>query len=203
MLKALTQRWLPKTAAPAHPLHAGLRAGDAAAIEEALCELLPAVRRWIYRRLGPDAALDDVAQEALTEIARALPSFAGESHLTTYAYRICARVISRHQRRFRARLDAPSSAPEALDPQSPEPESRAQRDRAPSAARGAGLFAAPARAPARGVHPVRARRREPGEAAELLGVSPNAVRSRLMHARRELDRRLHGSAVLSQLRSGR
>ena len=203
MLKALTQRWLPKTAAPAHPLHAGLRAGDAAAIEEALCELLPAVRRWIYRRLGPDAALDDVAQEALTEIARALPSFAGESHLTTYAYRICARVISRHQRRFRARLDAPSAAPEALDPQSPEPDpERSAIERQALRV----VLACLQRLPAR--------RREvfilcelegasPAQAAELLGVSPNAVRSRLMHARRELDRRLHGSPALSQLRSGR
>jgi DNA-directed RNA polymerase specialized sigma24 family protein len=31
----------------------------------------------------------------------------------------------------------------------------------------------------------------PEQAAELIGTTPNAVRSRLMRARRELERRLH------------
>ena len=45
---------------------------------DALVALLPKVRRWLHRLLGPGAALDDVTQDALIEIARALPRFRGE-----------------------------------------------------------------------------------------------------------------------------
>lgn len=200
VLKALAQRWQGKVVAEADLRLASLREGDAAITEAVLAELLPQVRRWVYRRLGPDMALDDVAQEALTEIARALPAFEGHCSLTTYTYRICTRVIARHLRRRLWRRDALAAAPVdgEFDADARDPE-RTAIDREALRA----VLACLSRLPAK--------RREtfilcelegcsPQEAAELLGTTPSAVRSLLMHARRELDRRLRGSAALRHLR---
>jgi RNA polymerase sigma-70 factor (ECF subfamily) len=200
VLKALTQRWQAKVGFAADPRVASLRSGDAVVLEAVLAELLPQVRRWVYRRLGPDMALDDVAQEALTEIARALPSFEGHCSLAAYAYRICARVVTRHLRRRLWRRDALAAAPvdvtpdaEARDPERAAIEREALR----------AVLACLSRLPAK--------RREafilcqlegygPQQAAELLGTTPNAVRSLVMHARRELERRLRGHDVLARFR---
>jgi len=199
VLKALTQRW--QTKAPDLDARvAALREGDAVVVEAVLAELLPSVRRWVYRRLGPDMALDDVTQEALTEIARALPSFEGHCSLTAYAYRICTRVVARHLRKRLWRRDALATAPLDAEPDADarDPERTAIERQALRA-----VLACLSRLPAK--------RREafilceieglsPPEAAELLGTTPNAVRSLLMHARRELDRRLRGNPALARFR---
>jgi len=200
VLKTLAQRWQARVALDVDPRLASVRAGDAAVIEAVLAELLPSVRRWVYRRLGPDMAVDDVTQEALTEIARALPSFEGHCSLPAYGYRICTRVIARHLRRRLWRRDALAAAPlaaerdsDARDPERTAIERQALRT----------VLACLSRLPAK--------RREvfilcelegatPQEAAELLGTTPNAVRSLLMHARRELDRRLRGHDALAHFR---
>ena len=69
MLKALAQRFQTRPLVATDRRLEALRAGHAAVIEEALAELSPKVRGWVYRRVGPDGAADDVAQEVLTEIA--------------------------------------------------------------------------------------------------------------------------------------
>jgi RNA polymerase sigma-70 factor (ECF subfamily) len=193
LLKALTQRIQPRTLFRADARLEALRAGHAAAIEEALAELSPKVRGWVYRRIGPDAGADDVAQEALTEIARALPSFEGHSSLVTYAYRICSRVIGHQLRRKRARgetpagsaiEDSPSGSDSGCDPERTAIARQALRrvlnclERMPSRCREAFILCELEGA-------------SPQQAAELIGTTPNAVRSRLMRARRELERRLH------------
>jgi RNA polymerase sigma-70 factor (ECF subfamily) len=200
VLKTLAQRWQAKVAAPADPRLASLRSGDAAVTEAVLAELLPSVRRWVYRRLGPDMAVDDVTQEALTEIARALPSFEGHCGLPAYAYRICTRVIARHLRRRLWRRDALAAVPDAFgaDSDARDPERTAIERQALRA-----VLSCLSRLPAK--------RREvfilcelegasPHQAAELLGTTPNAVRSLLMHARRELDRRLRGNDAIARFR---
>jgi len=198
VLRALTQRIAAKVASESDARVASLREGDAAVTESVLAELLPQVRRWTYRRLGPDMALDDVAQEALTEIARALPRFEGECSLAAYAYRICTRVIARHLRRRLWRREALASAPLACDPDSDgrDPERTAIEREALRA-----VLACLVRLPEK--------RREafilcqlegatPEQAAELLGTTPGAVRSLLMHTRRELARRLRAHELLAR-----
>lgn len=200
MLKTLAQRWQGKIAAPSDPRLASLRSGDAAVTEAVLGELLPSVRRWVYRRLGPDMAVDDISQEALTEIARALPNFEGQCSLSAYAYRICSRVVARHLRRHLWRRAAIAAVPDAYAPESDarDPERTAIERQALRA-----VLSCLSRLPAR--------RREvfilcelegasPQQAAELLGTTPNAVRSLLMHARRELDRRLRGNDAIARFR---
>src|SRR5204863_8648768 len=110
LLKALAQRIQPRPLVATDARLEALRAGHAAAIEETLAELSPKVRGWVYRRVGPNNGADDVAQEVLTEIARALPSFEGHSSLVTYAYRICRRVIGHQLRRKRARGETPAGS---------------------------------------------------------------------------------------------
>jgi RNA polymerase sigma-70 factor (ECF subfamily) len=199
VLKALTQRWQTRVSLDAG-VHQTADDANAAVIEALLAQLLPSVRRWVYRRLGPDMAVDDVTQEALTEIARALPKFEGHGSLSAYAYRICARVVARHLRGRLWRRDALAAAPMTSDPdlEARDPERTAIEREALRA-----VLACLDRLPAK--------RREvfilcelegvtPQEAAELLGTTPNAVRSLLMHARRELDRRLRGSDLLARFR---
>jgi RNA polymerase sigma-70 factor (ECF subfamily) len=180
-----------------------LHAGRPEVIEEILLSCSPRIRKWLYRRLGPDAALDDVTQEALTELARALPSFEGRSSVTTFAYRITARAAARHLRRKRTQrehLGEPNRYEESLDAWSTgrDPERAAIEHQALRAVLGC-------------LERLPARRREafilcalegetPKDAARLLGTSENAVRSRLMHARRELERRLRGRDLESILR---
>lgn len=68
---------------------------------EVLRRLAPKVRLWVFRYLGPSADVDDVTQEALIEIARALERFEGRSKIETYARRIAVRVAYRMRRRSR------------------------------------------------------------------------------------------------------
>ncbi|MCC6875882.1 MAG: RNA polymerase sigma factor [Sandaracinaceae bacterium] len=76
-----------------------LRARDLALYEEVLRELLPRVRTWLLRLLGPHPDLDDATQESLAEIASALHRFEGRSSLAALARRITLRTGLRHCRR--------------------------------------------------------------------------------------------------------
>jgi RNA polymerase sigma-70 factor (ECF subfamily) len=78
-----------------------LRANDPDTIHEAIRELVPSVRRWLYRLLGRTPDLDDATQDALAEIATFLPRFEGRSSLETVAHRITVRVAYRYFGRAR------------------------------------------------------------------------------------------------------
>jgi RNA polymerase sigma-70 factor (ECF subfamily) len=193
LLKALAQRFQAQTLVATDARLERLRAGHVAAIDEALADLAPKVRGWVYRRIGPDGGADDVTQEVLTEIARALPSFEGQSSLVTYAYRICRRVIGHQLKRRRRGEETPAGSEieenpcasvSGCDPERAAIARQALRrvlhclDRMPARCREAFILCELEGA-------------SPEEAAELIGTTPNAVRSRLMRARRELERRLH------------
>ena len=199
LLKAITARW-QRRAVPRDERLLGLKAGHPAVIEEVLLELAPRVRGWCYRRVGPGGALDDVVQEALIELARALPSFEGHSSLSTFAYRVCSRVVWKHNEKRRA-VPRASELHDGFVAYGGDPE-QASIERQALAA----VLACLERLPAR--------RREafilcelegesPEHAARMLGTTPGAVRSRIMHVRRELERRLRGHDVLRALRGER
>jgi RNA polymerase sigma-70 factor (ECF subfamily) len=197
--KAVAQHWRAREAAD--PRLVALRAGEAAVIEEVLHELLPRVRGWLYRRLGPDGGLDDATQEALTEIARALPRYQGHSSLGVYAYRITARVASRqvarrveHRKRFAVDGGEAKSVPsDGRDPEQSVLEREALNvvlsclSRLPSRRREAFIL-------------VELEGMSAQEAAEHVGVTAQAIRARVMHARRELQRRLHGHDAVARYR---
>ena len=79
--------------------------GDVAAIREILEAVAPRVHAVARRVLGPgDPDTEDVTQEALIALVRALPSFRGEGTVAAFAARIGVRtaVASRNRRRRRA-----------------------------------------------------------------------------------------------------
>lgn len=162
-----------------------VRAGDAKALEAMLVELLPFVRKKLFRLLGPGGDHDDATQDALIELAESLPRFEGRSKITTFAHRIIVRVAYRHygKRRPLALLDEAT-----YDPDAPDPEEQAMNREAL-----AKLHRALAKLPEK--------RRvafilceiegmEPSEAAEVADTSALAMRTRLFHARSEVRRML-------------
>ncbi|MFT3921377.1 MAG: RNA polymerase sigma factor [Myxococcales bacterium] len=159
-------------------------------LSRTLLSLLPQVRRWLLRMLGPGAALDDATQETLIALAQALPNFEGRASLDTFAHRITVRVAYRYFRRGRSEvaLDVetrPSGEP-APDAALSEREGLARLyrciERLPEKRRTAFVLCA-----IEGL--------SPQEAAEVVGTSAGSMRSRLMHAREELARLLGAGAT--------
>lgn len=169
---------------------------DPIALERLLILLLPRVRVWTFRLVGPRADLDDVVQDALTELALALPRFEGRSKLTTFAHRVVVRAACRawgkRSRRAEVALElVPATGPES-DPEARATGREALRrlyralERLPEKRRVAFVLCA-----VEGLLP--------HEAAELEGTSGEAMRSRLMHARQELAALLRDDPYLGHL----
>lgn len=179
------------------PLVLRMQAGDSVALERLLRQLVPKVRGWLTRLLGQRSEIDDATQDALLELAKALPRFEGRSRLETFARKVTLRVGYRY---FRGKR--PVAAPLHLVPpvaDELDPESRAMSrqalvsvrrclDKLPEKRRAVFLLC-----DVEGL--------SPQQASELIGVRPGAVRSRLMHARREVRRMLAHDPYISALAS--
>jgi RNA polymerase sigma-70 factor, ECF subfamily len=87
--------------------------------QELLASLVPHVRSVVHRHAGPDVDLDDALQEAMIEVALALPSFRGQSKLSTFVHTIAMRsaVLSRKRSRRRPRSLDLADPPDARDPE--------------------------------------------------------------------------------------
>jgi RNA polymerase sigma-70 factor (ECF subfamily) len=174
-----------------------VRAGDPAALEQVLRELLPRIRTWLYRLLGPRSDIDDATQDALSELASALPRFEGRASFATLAHRITVRVAYRYfgTRQRDGALSLVAPPPDEIDPESRamhrEALARLYRclDRMPKKRRVAFVLCC-----VEGL--------SPQEAAEITGVSAVTMRSRLMHARSDVLRRLAGDPYVSALGPG-
>ncbi len=153
-------------------------------LEDCLAELAPKVHRWLYRQLGPRSDLEDAVQDALTEIARALPRFEGRAKLSTFAHRIVIRTGYRYMRR------CAEPSPEWVEPKRNDvsPETIAANrealrrlhkvlERLPRKRRMAFVLCAIEGLDARA-------------AAEREGISAARMRNRLRHARKEVLRRM-------------
>lgn len=161
-----------------------VRAGDAVALSSLLLELVPFVRKKLLRLLGPSAEIDDACQDALIELAEALPRFEGRSKLTTFSHRIVVRVAYRHYGKRRAHLEFDDS----IGDESASPEDVAMRRQALAKVH-------------RVLEKLPEKRRvayilcelegmDPAEAAEVADTSALAMRTRLFHARSEVRRML-------------
>lgn len=67
--------------------------------EDVARELSDPLRRYLERLVGNAATADDLLQETLIKIARALPQFEGRSSVKTWAFRIATNVAADHFRR--------------------------------------------------------------------------------------------------------
>ncbi|MEZ4336386.1 MAG: sigma-70 family RNA polymerase sigma factor [Sandaracinaceae bacterium] len=164
-------------------LVARAQAGDPRALR-LICESeLPRVERLLGRILGPRRDFEDLVQNVFLELCRALPSFQGQSKLSTFIGGITVRVARRALRpsaydRRRAAM------PEELESAERGPEREAiARQRlarlhvaldkvAPKKRIAFALWALDGMSPA--------------EIAELTETPINTVRSRIHHARQEL-----------------
>ena len=151
------------------PRIAAAAGGDRAAASALLAELLPRTRNVVRFLLRGDAEVDDFAQNALIEVLRSLPSFRGESSLTTWADRITVRTALRLLgRRQREREERSRAEPELRSLYVAARERRRLHRTPPPGARA--RYAA--RCPARSARPAPRRRHErsrarPGARREL------------------------------------
>lgn len=79
--------------------------GDMRAFRCIYDRYLPKVLRHVTRILGPTADVEDVVQEVFVQMHRSLPSFRGESRLSTWTYRLTWNVAISHRRRRRKVVD--------------------------------------------------------------------------------------------------
>lgn len=145
--------------------------------------------------------LDDAVQDSLIEVTRALPRFRGDAALTTYAHRITLRVGYRYLRgrdRDREREIPLALVPPVaggIDPESHAAQREIVRrlydclDRLSTKRRVALVLCD-------------LEGHTPSQAAQLLRVPATTVRTRLKHARRDLERLLRGEPYLRQLEEG-
>jgi RNA polymerase sigma-70 factor (ECF subfamily) len=106
-------------------------AGDRAALEAVVTELLPRIRNLMRYLLRGDADADDIAQEVMVAIVRGLPSYRGEGSLHGWADRVAVREAFarlRQARRARARIDAGADLAVVPDPGG-KPDAYAERRR--------------------------------------------------------------------------
>ncbi|QQR90613.1 MAG: RNA polymerase sigma factor [Myxococcales bacterium] len=173
-----------------------LQTGDPAEIEFALRVLLPKLQGWLYRLIGNASDLEDAVQDALIELSTALANFRGDSKITTYAHAVAVRVAYRYFRKKKKRSEFPSELPpesgifnEKNDLEQRyiqrEAIARLKRciERLPEKRRVAFILCA-----VEGL--------KPNEAAQVVGISSEAMRTRLKHSRREILRLIRGDSVL-------
>lgn len=138
----------------------------------------------LTRLVGPGADREDLLQQVFIGLFRALPAFRGDAALSTFIYRITIHVACDHLRRRRRRSDYEEAALDELIDGSPSPEARARQrgelrqillllERIKPAKRVAFVLVA-----VEGM--------SLDEAAVLVEARPDAVKQRVLHARREL-----------------
>ena len=160
------------------------RAGDESATRELLRRAAEPAWRWSrgFCRDPDDAA--DLAQDVLVTLLRSLPSFRGDSSLSTWTYTVARRACARRrQRASRGRsLDAPAQANlrERPDPGAGPARRLERRELSERLESAIATLPEPQRAVLvlRDVEGLSA-----AEAAKVLGLGERAVKSRLHRAR--------------------
>ncbi len=166
------------------PLVERARKGDAAALEELLASVAPAVHRFGLRMCKNPHDAEDVLQDALLAMATHLPEFEGRSSLLSWVFALTRSACSRRHRGLKNQpLASDADIPEASD-NAPTPEQRVE-DRELSFALNQALDALPVdyreAIVLRDIEGLTA-----PDAAASLGVSVDALKSRLHRAREAL-----------------
>jgi RNA polymerase sigma-70 factor (ECF subfamily) len=170
------------------PLVERARSGDTAALEELLAGVAPAIRRFGVRMCRDPHDADDVLQDTLLGIATHLGEYEGRASFLSWVFTLTRTACARRRRGAKNRPHEGEDAVARKSDDAPTPEDRAADRELAHALRGAldalseehrevillrdveGLTAA--------------------EAAVALGVSVDALKSRLHRAREALRRRL-------------
>ena len=98
-----------------------LQRGDPKVIEEVLCDLVPRVRNWLCRLLGPGADLDDAVQDAFIRVFRAARKFKPTGSAAGWLYRITINACrDRLRKRKRRAISLEQLAREPAAEQQPQ-----------------------------------------------------------------------------------
>jgi RNA polymerase sigma-70 factor (ECF subfamily) len=169
-------------------LLAAARQGDAAALEALLVRYQPHLYRFGLRMCGNENDAGDVAQESLISMARSLRDFRGDASVSTWLYTIARRFCIKKRRRSKfapAReesLDAPGiDAAHRLTDPAPSPEQTATNRELQRALTLAIDGLEPAQREVLVLRDIEGL--SAPEVARVLGVSVDAVKSRLHRAR--------------------
>jgi RNA polymerase sigma-70 factor (ECF subfamily) len=176
-------------------LLAAARHGDAAALEALLIRYQPHLYRFGLRMCGNEQDAGDVAQESLISMARSLRDFRGEASVSSWLYTIARRFCIKKRRRSKfapAReesLDAPEggAAERVADP-APNPEQVASNRELERALVRAIDGLEPAQREVLVLRDVEGL--SAPEVGKILGISVDAVKSRLHRARVAVRREL-------------
>jgi RNA polymerase sigma-70 factor (ECF subfamily) len=181
-------------------LVAAAAAGDAAAFRELYRRHLPIVHARLTLMVGPGPERDDLIQQIFLDAYRALSRFRGEARFATFLNRIAINVACEHlerRRRTRARY-APLGqlGQEQLDrlvSSEASPESRASQRQDLAQAFEHLEAIRPKKRIAFVLVAVQGMSLD--EAAELLDASAEAVKQRVLHARKEITARIARAAA--------
>ena len=146
----------------------------------------PALRRLAAAWERDPAAREDLLQEILLALWRALPSFRGDCAERTFVLRVAHNRALTHRFRPRRRVE-PLEAAAAVSDGNPGPEAAAEASQRLERLRGA-LRALPV--PARQVLTLCLEGLSGAEMAAVLGITENNVGVRLLRARRALREEL-------------
>src|SRR5688572_20348892 len=175
-------------------------AGDVVATQALLRALTPAVTRVVVGVLGAaDADVDDVIQQSLIAVQRALPAFRGECHPAGYASRIGVRTALRARRRHkleRFRRDVFARLDENDESVAPNAEAEAEQRR--RLLRDLLEELPEEQAEALALRVLLGSSLE--EVAEATGAPVNTVRSRVRLAKEALRRRIEAAPEFADLK---
>lgn len=142
----------------------------------------------LTRLVGPVPEREDLVQQVFVDVYHALPGFRGDAAFSTFLYRIATRIAYDHLSRRRRRRTATEldDACNELIADGPSPAERAQRRRELERAFELLARLKPKKRIAFVLVVVQGMSLR--EAAEVVGATPDAVKQRVLHARRELQR---------------
>ena len=162
-------------------LVARARTGDRAALEAVLAEVAPAVHRFGLRMCKNSHDADEVLQDTLLSVASHLKDFEGRSSLSSWTFAIARSACARRHRGMKNRPALGDEHLESAPDGAPSPETRAA-DEELAAAIGSALSDLPDDyreiIQLRDIEELTA-----PETAHSLGISVDAVKSRLHRAR--------------------
>lgn len=165
---------------------AGVREGRAEAREAFAVHALPRVVRWCRRLAGPRVDPEDAAHEVMLVALAKAPSSGPAPNVDAWLFAICRRVLANHRRRaWVRRWSAGFVGLENLSGVDRDPEQALSSGRRTELARRCLETLPPRHREVLVLYDLE--ERSAGEVAEILDLSPGAVRALVMRARRKLE----------------
>ena len=177
---------------PDLPLLEALQAGDDSALDELIDRHREPLRRFVFRYLRNEAAGEDVVQETFVRVYFKADKFRPKSSVKTWLYAIALNLCrdqfrrrSRHRGDFSMDAPTPGGAPcPELADAAPTPAARAvEADRFGRLQRAIDALPEKLR---EAILLFSLEQRSQQEVAEILGITPKAVETRVYHAKSRL-----------------